>query len=109
MRSLLRSWRIWWLALALVAAPQLSYVHALSHLTADAASPAGSAVDHRQQAPEKVCDSCLSLVHLADALPAQHAWVIDAPDAIAPVAATAHGIAQHAPDYFNARAPPSSC
>jgi hypothetical protein len=92
-----------------VAAPQLSYVHALSHLSTGAPSPAGSTVDHRQQAPEKACDSCLSLAHLADALPAQHAWAIDAPAAITPPVTTAHGIAQHAPDYFNARAPPSSC
>jgi hypothetical protein len=103
-RSLLRSWRIWWLALAVVAAPQLSLVHALSHL-APAATAAQSG-DERQQAPEKVCDTCLLFAHLGQALTAQHSWAsLDAATA-APVSVAVTQITPRAPSHFQARAPP---
>ena len=103
-RSLLRSWRIWWLALAVVAAPQLSLVHALSHL-APAAATAKSA-DERQQAPEKACDSCLLFAHLGQALTAQHTWAALDTQAAAPVSVALTQIALRAPAHFQARAPP---
>jgi hypothetical protein len=104
-RPLLRSWRIWWLALALVAAPQLSLVHALSHLAPAAAATAQSG-DERQQAPHQACDTCLLLAHLGQALTGQPTWATPDTEAIAPVSVTVTQIALRAPAHFQARAPP---
>jgi hypothetical protein len=104
-KSLLRSWRIWWLALALLAAPQLSFVHALSHLAPAAAATAQSD-DERQQAPHQVCDTCLLLAHLGHALAGQHTWANFDTEAIVPVSVAVTQIAARAPAHFQARAPP---
>jgi hypothetical protein len=104
-RSLLRTWRVWWLALAVMAAPQLSYVHALSHLTPRA--QAGASLDDRQQAPDKVCDTCLSLAHLGDALASQPTWTVEVVAAAAPALSVASGIIRAQASPFQARAPPA--
>lgn len=104
-RSFLRSWRIWWLALAIAAAPQLSFVHTLSHLAPTATTTAQTG-DERQQAPEKTCDTCLLLAHLGQALTAQHTWIGLDIQALAPVSVAVTQIALPAPAHFQARAPP---
>lgn len=88
-----------------MAAPQLSLVHALSHLTPTAAT-AAQAGDERQQAPEKTCDTCLLLAHLGQALTAQHTWASLDTRASAPMPVAATQIALRAPAHFQARAPP---
>jgi hypothetical protein len=103
-RSLLRSWRIWWLALALVAAPQLSFVHAMSHHAPAAAS--AEAGDEHPPASDPFCATCLSLAHLGNALATGHAWASAAPPATAPHAPHAWPAAQPAAMHFQARAPP---
>lgn len=89
----------------MVAAPQLSLVHALSHL-----APAATAVqsgDERQQAPEKVCDTCLLFAHLGQALTAQHTWAsLDTATEVTVSVAVAQ-TTPRAPSHFQARAPPA--
>jgi len=69
----LRSLRLLLLVLAVLMAPALSAVHALSHLQQAA---------HQQRLPdghaaEKVCETCLALAQLDAALPAtRHAAVL---------------------------------
>lgn len=106
MRSLLRSWRVLWLALAVSVAPQLSFVHALSHLSTTATT--AQAGDERQQAPDKACDTCVLLAHLGQALTAQHTWASLDGSLAAPADVAIAQIALRAPAHFNARAPPVS-
>jgi hypothetical protein len=94
-----------WLALALVAAPQLSYLHALSHHTVASAGQAGD--DHRQQPFDKACEVCLSLAHLGHALAGEHGWLAVATPLVAPDVHASASIAARAPAHFQARAPPS--
>jgi hypothetical protein len=72
--KLLRSWRILVLAWAVLLAPQVSMVHALSHSLPGGAPHSGE-TDKRKPAPAKVCDSCLALAQLAAALPSSFHWV----------------------------------
>lgn len=98
-----------WLALALVAAPQLAYLHALSHHTHQntAAGVSQAANDDRQQAPDKACEVCLSLAHLGQALAGQQAWQASAtPPSAADVQASAFIVARPSA-HFQARAPPA--
>jgi hypothetical protein len=104
--KLLRSWRVLALAWAVLLAPQVSLVHALSHSLPGGAPHSGES-DKRQQAPAKVCDSCLALAQLGAALPSSFHWVaVDAipaaNDAVAPVDATAS-----VAGAYDARAPPA--
>jgi hypothetical protein len=100
----LRSLRLLLLVLAVLMAPALSAVHALSHLPPVAqgkALPDGHAV-------EKVCDTCLALAQLDAALPGSfHAACLglDAPQggAAADCSATRRRLFA-----FVARGPPSS-
>lgn len=104
------------LAWALVAAPQLSFVHALSHLAPSStstgtpltASGARSADDHRQQATDKVCDACLAFAHLGHAVTTQHVWAPEPGEANAPAMAVGREIALRRLAHFQARAPPSA-
>lgn len=94
-----------WLALALVAAPQLSYLHALSHH-----APAGAhqaAGDEKQQAPHKACEVCLTLAHLGQALAGGQAWPVIAGGETVATAATTASFVTRAPTHFQARAPPA--
>jgi hypothetical protein len=104
--KLLRSWRILVLAWAVLLAPQVSMVHALSHSLPGGAPHSGE-TDKRKPAPAKVCDSCLALAQLGAALPSSFEWL--AIDAAAPrhdVAAPIDTIARPGSAY-DARAPPT--
>lgn len=90
-----------------MAAPQLSLVHALSHLAPAASAAIAQSGDERQQAPDKaVCDTCLLLAHLGQALTTQHTWASLDTQAAAPRSVAVTQIALRAPAYFQARAPP---
>ena len=104
--KLLRSWRVLVLAWAVLLAPQLSIVHALSHSLPGGAPHSGDS-DKRKQAPAKVCDTCLALAQLGAALPATvFALALDD-------AAPAHHVATHADatireaSAYDARGPPA--
>jgi hypothetical protein len=100
----LRSWRVWWLALAVVAGPQLALVHALSHLSGSTVLSASS--EEQKQSPEKACDSCLAFAHLGQALTSDHAWFGPSAALPAPRLATPQGTAARTVAHFQARAPP---
>jgi len=102
LKSLLRSWRVLLLALAVLSAPQLSLVHALSHL----AFHAGKSADERQQAPDKVCDTCLAFTQVGSALPTYFDWRAPADPLRQPEAAALHTIAPRPIAAFLARGPP---
>jgi hypothetical protein len=74
MSKVLRSWRVLILAWAVLLAPQVSLVHALSHSLPGGAPHSGES-DKRKQAPAKVCDSCLALAQLGAALPSSFHWL----------------------------------
>lgn len=93
-----------WLALALVAAPQLSYLHALTHHGSADVHQAGG--DDRQQAPDKACEVCLTLAHLGQALASQHGWAVMAAETVLPGITAIASAAQRPPAHFQARAPP---
>ena len=80
--KLLRSWRVLVLAWAVLLAPQVSMLHALSHSLPGGAQHSGDS-DKRKQAPAKVCDSCLALAQLGAALPSSFHWLALA---VAPIA-----------------------
>jgi hypothetical protein len=82
-------------------------VHALSHLSPRA--QAGASLDDRQQAPDKVCDLCLSLAHLGDALASQPTWTAEAVATAAAALDIADGIFRAQASPFQARGPPPSC
>jgi hypothetical protein len=106
MSKVLRSWRVLILAWAVLLAPQVSMLHALSHSLPGGAPHSGES-DKRKQAPAKVCDSCLALAQLGAALPSSFHWL--APDASPP----AHrepspvGLAARVASAYDARAPPA--
>jgi hypothetical protein len=105
--KLLRSWRVLVLAWAVLLAPQVSMLHALSHSLPGGAPHSGES-DKRKQVPAKVCDSCLALAQLAAALPSSFQWL--APRMPAPtyeVAAPVDAIVRAASAY-DARAPPAA-
>lgn len=102
------------LAWAVVAAPQLSFVHALSHLAPLTSTGAGqtlgassapSAAD-REQAPDKVCDACLAFAHLGHAVTTQHLWAAQPGEPGAPAVAVDREISRRHLAHFQARAPP---
>jgi len=100
---MLRSWRVLLLAWAVVLAPQLSLVHALSHIASQSAS---KSADERQQAPDKVCDTCLALAQLGTALTTHFEWRAQADTLPAPVAVALRSVALQPVAHFRARAPP---
>lgn len=100
---MLRSWRVLLLAWAIVLAPQLSLVHALSHI---ALQSVAKTADERQQAPDKVCDTCLALAQLGSALTAHFEWLAPANMPAAPAIAALHGVTLQPTTHFLARAPP---
>ena len=104
MKSLLRSWRLFILVWAVVLAPQVTLVHALSH----AAAATEAASKERHTGSDKVCDSCLALAQLGAALPSRFEWAAHVhalPDVAEPPALTPSLAVRHA---FRARAPPSA-
>lgn len=104
---MLRSWRVLLLAWAIALAPQLSLVHALSHIAAQsAAKTVAQSADERQQAPDKVCDTCLALAQLGSALTAHFDWHGPADTPAAPALAALHGVTPQPARHFLARAPP---
>lgn len=107
-KPFLRSWRVWLLAWAVMAAPQVTLVHALAHLAPAVTSSAALGEDDNSQTPHAVCEVCAVLAQLGGALPTpQHAWREGDPVAVAPLAAAVRS-AQPAPAYrAPARGPPS--
>jgi len=104
--TLFRSWRVLVLAWAVLLAPQVSMVHALSHSLPGGAPHSGES-DKRKQAPAKVCDSCLALAQLGAALPSGFVWhAADAPLA-AFVADPRHDAIVRRASAYLARAPPA--
>jgi hypothetical protein len=85
-------------------APQLAYVHALSHIAPHAGTPSS---EERQQAPDKVCETCAALAHLGAALPSHFEWHAQADAFGEPAAVPLHSVARQAFTAFQARAPPS--
>lgn len=105
--KLLHPWRILVLAWAVLLAPQVSMVHALSHSLPGSASHSGEN-EKRKQAPAKVCDSCLALAQLGAALPSSfHGLVVDASAPAHDVATRIDAVPRVASAY-DARAPPAS-
>ncbi len=107
MSTLLRSWRVVILACAVLLAPQVSMLHALSHSLPGGAPHSGES-DKRKHAPAKVCESCLALAQLGAALPSSFEWLaLDASPptdpGFAPIAAAAR-----AASAYDARAPPAA-
>ena len=104
MKAFLRSWRWIILVWAVVLAPQVTLVHALSH------APIHQTGKERQSpSSDKVCDSCLALAQLGAALPSQFHWPAQTearPEATTPAVGFATLRVAHA---FRARAPPVSC
>lgn len=90
-----------------MAAPELSYLHALSHLAPAASAGEALAGDERQQAPENTCDTCLLLAHLGQGLTAQHRCTTLTPQPLVPGSVVVVQIALRAPAHFQARAPPA--
>ena len=93
------------LAWAVLLAPQVSVLHALSHSLPGGAPHSGE-IEKRKPAPGKVCDSCLALAQLGAALPSSFQWLaVDVPapmhDGVAPVDAIAR-----VAGAYDARAPP---
>jgi hypothetical protein len=100
---MLRTWRVLLLAWAVLLAPQLSLVHALSHIASQSAT---RSADERQQAPDKVCDTCLATAQLASALTSHFEWHGPADKPAAPLVAALRGVTLPPITHFLARAPP---
>ena len=105
LKKVLRSWRVLILAWAVLLAPQVSMLHALSHSLPGGAPHSGEG-DKRKQTPAKVCESCLALAQLGAALPSSFEWLALEPappshDGPAPIAA-----AVAVERAYQARAPP---
>lgn len=101
---MLRSWRVLLLAWAILLAPQVQFVHALSHIAPQSSEQSSH---ERQQAPDKVCDTCAVLAQLGSALPSQHEWHSPADALPAPVAPAVQAVALQPTAHFQARAPPA--
>ena len=104
---MLRSWRVLILAWAVLLAPQITIVHALSHGLPGGAPHSGES-DKRKHTPAKVCESCLALAQLGAALPSSFHWLVldaapPAHDDAAPV-----GVVARVASAYDARAPPPS-
>ena len=104
--KLLRSWRVLVLAWAVLLAPQVSMVHALSHSLPGGAPHSGES-DKRKPAPAKVCDSCLALAQLGAALPSSFHWVALDESAPSHEAASLVGAVVRLASAYDARAPPA--
>jgi hypothetical protein len=105
MSKVLRSWRVLVLAWAVLLAPQVSVLHALSHSLPGGAPHSGEG-DKRKHAPAKVCESCLAFAQIGAALPSSFEWLaLDAAapahDSVLPVAAPARP-----ESVYEARGPP---
>jgi hypothetical protein len=100
------SWRILLLAWAVMLAPQISTLHALSHGLSGNGGDGSSEVDKAGHAAKKVCDSCLALAQLGAALPASFEWL--APSSALPTVAAVVPVAAESrpPRVAHARGPP---
>ena len=92
------------LAWALSLGPQLSLMHALSHLASPQA--ASAVADDQQAGPDKVCDTCLALAQLGAALPSASRWHGGEQVAATPPQTQPQGIAPLPVAAFLARGPP---
>lgn len=92
------------LAWAVLLAPQLSFVHALSHLSPQQSGTRSA--DERQKAPEKVCDSCLALAQIGAALASHHEWQAPAAVLAEPPAVALRTVPLRVVAAFLARGPP---
>ena len=100
------SWRILLLAWAVMLAPEISTLHALSHGLPGNGGDGPSEIDKAGHATKKVCDSCLALAQLGAALPASSAWL--APTSALPTVAAVVPVAAESrpPRAAHARGPP---
>ncbi len=101
-----RFWRILVLAWAILLAPQVSILHALSHSLPGSSQPSGDS-DKRHHSPAKVCESCLALAQLGAALPASFEWLaleasVPSHNELTPITAVARSQRP-----YQARAPPA--
>ncbi len=104
MKATLRSWRLLILAWTVLLAPQIGFVHALSHsLPASSQHQDG---DHRHHAAAKVCHTCLAVAQFGAALPSRFEWVAQEHAFPVPAGATAIPAALRHTGPFDARAPP---
>lgn len=107
LKSILRSWCWFILGLSLLLTPQITLVHALSHMLAnDVVRDAPVDTHNEQRANNKVCDQCLTLAQLGAALPTQFDWAASSdavPERQAPVAQSLELQRSFA---YRARAPP---
>jgi hypothetical protein len=84
LKALLRSWRLLILVWSVLLAPQVTLVHALSHLASHEAPG-----KERHTGGDKVCDNCLALAQLGAALPSRFEWTAlphALPERAAPIA-----------------------
>lgn len=100
-----RSWRVLVLACAVLLAPQMSMVHALSH-SLPGGVPHSGENDKRGHAAAKVCETCLAFAQLGATLPSSFEWLtfdeaLPSHDGFAPIVAPARSESVYA-----ARAPP---
>jgi hypothetical protein len=107
MRAPLRSARLLLLAWAILLAPQMAFVHLLSHGMQAATAGQEGRTDPRHPTVAKVCDTCLALGQIGSAMPAApHAGVTGA------ASLPSYGDPAHAsvlprrPALFEARGPP---
>jgi hypothetical protein len=106
MTAILRSWRLLILAWAVLLAPQMALVHALSHGVPATSHPHDG--DKRHHVAAKVCDTCLSFAQLGAALPSRFDWLALAhARPVLADAATRETAPRHS-SAFDARAPPSA-
>jgi hypothetical protein len=103
--KVLRSWRVLILAWAVLLAPQVSMVHALSHSLPGGAPHSGES-DKKKQAPAKVCESCLAFAQLGAALPSSFEWLALEASAPSHDSVAMIGAIVRVASAYRARAPP---
>ncbi len=106
MSTLLRSWRVLVLACAVLLAPQVSMLHALSHSLPGGAPHSGEG-DQRKHAPAKVCESCLALAQLGAALASSFQWIAVEASTPSHDEITSIAAAARPESAYDARAPPA--
>jgi hypothetical protein len=105
MRILLRTWRLLILSWAILLAPQMAFVHLLSH-----ALPQAEVQDEKSDAhavATKVCSTCCAFAQLGTALPSGCVATEDPPGTIAAADASVPSVDSRRVDAFQARGPPS--
>lgn len=105
MRILLRTWRLLILSWAVLLAPQMAFVHLLSHALPQAEVQGEKSDAHAVAA--KVCSTCCAFAQHGTALPSGCAATQDPPEPIAAPDASVPSVDARRLDAFQARGPPS--